>query len=247
LLTISEALPDAPSDDEWDKFDFSILKTGNFEAGRAAEYYARRKAKEDAEEAQWLKEQRERMHREDEESYKKIMEDLRESDSEEEMPMVKIAPSKQQNKTLGTITSRSAASALSRPAKPSVAPSYAAPTAATKAKTPAPTVLGHKKTDSFSSNGRAASYHTLGYAKGRAVSNTLRQLPVSGVFKDEATQSKAKKPDPLKELEQMVRAREYEDAGIKMDDLDDFSLGGVPLPTADDDDGEVFQFKIPEA
>lgn len=248
------ALPDVPSDDEWDKIDFSILKTGNFEGGWIAEFYARRKAKEDAEEAQWRKEEQDKMNREDEDLFKKIMENLREPASDEELPVTKAAvPPKQQIGAPGTITSRSAVSALARPAKTAAAtPSYAAPTAATKAKAPSSTVLGHKKTGSLSNmpsgNGRAASYNTLGYAKGRAVSNTLRHQPLNVAFKDEPAQTKPKKKDSLRELEEMVLAKEYEEAGIRMDDLDDFSLGGVPLPTADNDDEEgMFQFKIPRA
>jgi hypothetical protein len=235
-----------PSDDEWDKIDFSILKTGNFERGRIAEYYARKQAKEDAEEAQWRKEEQERMKKEDEEFFKKATEDLREPEYNGDVPIVKaMAPLRQQSKPLGTLTARSAASALAKPTK---IPSYAVPTAATKAKAPTDTTLGHKKNTSFSANSganvRAASYNTLGYVRGRAVSNILRREPASGIFKDQPQQAKLKKKDPLKELEEMISAREYEDAGIKMHDLDDFSEGGVSL---DDEDEEIFQMKIPDA
>ena len=155
---------------------------------------------------------------------------------------------KPKTKPVGTIAARSAASALAKPSKPSSGPSYAAPTAAARAKAPSGGLLGRKARPtpaaplaSKQSLAPAISHSTLGYAKGRAVSNTLRK-PLAGVFQDQ-TQVIAPKKDPIKELEEIVRAREYEEMGID-DDEDVFGGGGVSL--LEDEDYADFQMKIPE-
>lgn len=153
-----------------------------------------------------------------------------------------------------TLMSRSAATALSKPSKPSSAPSFSGPTAAAKARVPLGGILGRKVnrpvTETISGRHTStASHNTLGYAKGRAASNNLKK-PLSSIFKDDAGQKssasaappapKAPKVDPLKELEDMIRAR---DMGEDDDDLFG-NGGGVPL-VEEDDEYANFQMKMP--
>ncbi|TKA58208.1 hypothetical protein B0A49_09889 [Cryomyces minteri] len=94
-------------------------------------------------------------------------------------------------KPLSTLTSKSAAAALSQPTKSvraTTKPDYAAPTAATKAKAPSATALPLSRRKPASATAptnpsttrhtaaTAASRSTLGYSKGRAVSSTSRSL-----------------------------------------------------------------------
>lgn len=234
------ALPDVASDDEFAKLDFSMLKGKNLTRGWAAEYHRDSLAEFEAEDAKIRKKEQEELEKECAGLTQELL-DMADEEEYEMPAIVKNIPTK----PVGTVVSRSAASALSRPSKP--LPSYAAPTVAAKAKTPSFGILGNKKLAPASvvpiGNGRA-SHSTLGYAKGRAVSNNIRQ-PLAGVFKADELQPKPKRKNPLKELEDIVRAREYAEAGLGPDDDDaDFVGGGVPL--YDEDEGEVFQFKIPE-
>jgi hypothetical protein len=207
----------------------------------------RRKARDDAEWAKQDKEDQERMKRDNDEFMRTVMDGLQDpvydnsEDEEKVIPGKKAVPARQVNRQVGTLTSRSAVSALSQPKK---LPSYAAPTAATKAKVP---VLGHKKTPSLSNTSaptiRASSYQTVGYAKGRVVSSTLRPSPSSS--NDKIKAAKPNRRDPLRELEELIQAREMEEAGITAADLEDFDVGGVSLDGEDEE--EVFQMKMPEA
>lgn len=241
-----------PSDDEWDKIDFSILKTANFEGDRIRAAAIKKKQRDDAEDAEWEKEQQERMKRDNEEFMRTVMDTLQDpiydDEDEDNVPVKKALPARQLTRPVGTLTSRSAASALSQPRKAASIPSYAAPTAATKAKTPSSSALTHKKTPSTSSSNtiHASSYQTLGYAKGRAVSSTIR--PTSTAANDRTKQTKPKRRDPLKELEELIQARELEEAGITMEDLDGFDGGGVSLAgEEEEEEEEVFQMKMPGA
>ncbi|KIW03351.1 uncharacterized protein PV09_05559 [Verruconis gallopava] len=238
-------LPDKASDDEWDKVDFSILKTGNFETARWIEFYAQKGAQEEAKEEQLRERERLQMNKNDEEFYRKTLEDLREPDSDEDLPQTKSFALKQDSRSLNTITSRAAASALSQPTR--TAPSYAAPTAATKAKASLGTVNHHQKTTpaTLRSHARASSYSTLGYAKGRSISDSLKQERLKPDPRRGGEPLKPKRKDPLRELEELIRAREYEEAGINTDDVDDAELGGVSLLNIDDDE-EDFQMKMPD-
>lgn len=151
-----------------------------------------------------------------------------------------------------TLMSKSAAKALSKPLKPA-APSFSAPTAAAKARVPLGGILGRKvdRPAAETISGRhtsTASHNTLGYAKGRAASSNLKK-PLSSIFKDDAGQKstadavpapKAPKVDPLKEIEDMIRAR---DMGEDDDDLFG-NGGGVPLVEEDDEYAD-FQMKMP--
>ncbi|TID27691.1 hypothetical protein E2P81_ATG00448 [Venturia nashicola] len=153
-----------------------------------------------------------------------------------------------------TIMSKSAAAALSNPSKPAV-PSFSAPTAAAKARVPLGGVLGRKvnrpATETISARRtNTTSHNTLGYAKGRAASSNLKK-PLTSIFKDgsESHKSgvssappvlKAPKVDPLKELEDMIHAR---DMGDDEDDLFG-NGGGVPLVEEDDEYAD-FQMKMP--
>ena len=170
-----------------------------------------------------------------------------ENENGRDVPVKKGMASKPMGRQVGTVKAREAVGTLGM----AKVPSYAAPTAATKAKVPSGSILGHKKTPSIPAtnggNARTASYQTLGYAKGRAVSSTIR--PSAGaVHKDENKQEvvKARRKDPLRELEELIETRELEEAGVLAGDLDDGDLaGGVSL--LEDDDEEVFQMKMPDA
>jgi hypothetical protein len=159
-----------------------------------------------------------------------------------------------------TIMSRSAATALSKPSKSSSASSFSAPTAAAKARVPLGSILGRKvrpspATETISgrhATASAASHNTLGYAKGRAASSNLKK-PLSSIFKDGAENQKsgtsaiaqtpvAPKVDPLRELEEMIRARDMGD-GDAEDDL--FGNGGG-VPLVEEDEYADFQMKMPE-
>lgn len=156
-----------------------------------------------------------------------------------------------------TLMSRSAATTLSKPTRPA-APSFSAPTAAARARGPlGGGVLSRKVNRPAAENISArhtstASHNTLGYAKGRAASSNLKK-PLSSIFKDGAESHKsgvssappppkAPKVDPLKELEDMIRAR---DMGEDDDDLLG-NGGGVPLVEEDDEYAD-FQMKMPPA
>jgi hypothetical protein len=159
-----------------------------------------------------------------------------------------------------TIMSRSAAAALSKPSKPSSAPSFSAPTAAAKTRVPLGGILGRKVRPSpvaETISGRhatanAASHNTLGYAKGRAASSNLKN-PLSSIFKDGSEGQKnnvgtiapapsTAKVDPLKELEDMIRARDMED-----NDAEDGLFGnGGGVPLVEEDEYADFQMKMPE-
>lgn len=121
-----------------------------------------------------------------------------------------------------------------------------APTVSAKAKVPTGSVLGHKKTPSMSSgaNARTSSYQTLGYAKGRAVSSTIR--PPSSTSQQDEQVTKPKRKDPLRELEEMIEAREMEEAGILAADLQDLDIDGGVLLDEEEEEEELFQFKIPD-
>lgn len=156
-----------------------------------------------------------------------------------------------------TLMSRSAATALSKPSKPA-APSFSVPAAAAaKARVPLGGALSRKvnrpAAETISArHASTASHNTLGYAKGRVASSNLKK-PLTSIFKD-GTEShksgvisappapKAPRVDPLKELEDMVRAR---DLGEDDDDLFG-NGGGVPLVEEDDEYAD-FQMKMPSA
>ena len=251
VLTMCAALPDVPSDDEWDKIDFSILRTGNFEGARQKALVARKAKREEEQYAEWDRQERERFAREDEEFTRTALDLLKDpeyDDDDEVAPKKVMPPPKPMARQMGTLKSREAAGALSQPKK--TVPSYAAPTAATKAKVPMGSVLGHKKTPSLSASGnnaRAASYQTLGYAKGRAVSNTIRPSSSTQNHEQVSQPAKPKRKDPLRELEELIEARDMEEAGILAKDLEDDIDGGVSLLEDDDEEEEVFQMKMPEA
>lgn len=94
-----------------------------------------------------------------------------------------------------TRKSRSAASSLSQPA--SRTPSFAAPTAATKARghmaTKRPMASSATTANSRHTVARAASNNTLGYSKGRAVSGAARK-PLSGIVGEESVGGTAAAP-----------------------------------------------------
>ncbi|QDS72821.1 hypothetical protein FKW77_006769 [Venturia effusa] len=156
-----------------------------------------------------------------------------------------------------TLMSRSAAMALSKPSKPSSAPSFSAPTAAARARVPLGGILARKpnRPGTESVSGRftsTTSHNTLGYAKGRAASSNLKK-PLSSVFKDGGEglkggvnsappAPKAPKIDPLKELEDMIRARDMGE-----DDDDPFGNGGGVSLVQEDDEYADFQMKMPSA
>ncbi|KAF2435045.1 hypothetical protein EJ08DRAFT_675472 [Tothia fuscella] len=160
-----------------------------------------------------------------------------------------------------TLTAKSAATALGRTPKAAGIPSYAASTGTTKPKIPSSTtgILGRKirptVTRAPPSGARqaaavAASHSTLGYAKGRAASQGLKK-PLSSIFKDEttvvpATAAAAPKKDAVRELEDIVHAREEAANANAGDDDDDFfgGGGGVSL-TAGEEDEEEFQLSVP--
>jgi hypothetical protein len=171
-------------------------------------------------------------------------------------------PPKRKTKTMAppTLMSKSAAAALSNPSKPSSAPSFARPTSAAKARAPLGGLLNRKVRPSPAvetisnrhATANAASHSTLGYAKGRAASSNLKK-PLGSIFKDGAESQRkgtsavapaapAPKVDSLKELEDMIYARDMEDQDAE-DDL--FGIGnGVPL--VEEDEYADFQMKMPE-
>ena len=146
-----------------------------------------------------------------------------------------------------TLKSRSAASALSNPIKPSSIPSFAAPTAAAKARLPSAPV-SKKPTNTTTTAGnsrhtaaRVASNSTMGYSKGRVVSAATRK-PASAVFEESETPSSAKKsgstPKTLDELFNLQDLDLGDDEGFGFDS----GMGKDPLGVTEEDDGlEDFQ------
>jgi hypothetical protein len=150
-----------------------------------------------------------------------------------------------------TLAAKTAASVLHAPPAMSSFPSYAA---STKANAPTSGVLGRKVRQpaplappAATRHGKAsaASHSTLGYAKGRAVSQGLKK-PLSSVFRDGPSPqngTSAALPackDPVVELEELVRLREE---AADDDDDDMFGGGGVSLDL--DDELDDFQLKMP--
>jgi hypothetical protein len=149
-----------------------------------------------------------------------------------------------------TLAARSAASVLAR--STGMLPSYAAPTGAMKAKVPSTGVLTRKTRPNAPLTTRhatasAASHSTLGYAKGRAASQGLKK-PLSSIFKDDlspaAPAQAPLKKDAVRELEEIVRARE-EEAQAEDDDDDLFGGGGVSLTLGEEDEDDDFQLSVP--
>jgi hypothetical protein len=151
-----------------------------------------------------------------------------------------------------TLAARSAASVLHSQPTLSSLPLYAA---STKAKAPTAGLLGRKlrqpaplapSTTTRHAKASAASHSTLGYAKGRAVSQGLKE-PLGSIFRDGSIQrnkTSAVPParkDLVTELDELVRLREE---SIQDDDGDDDVFGGGGVSLTLDDELEDFQLKM---
>lgn len=159
----------------------------------------------------------------------------------------KPVPAKQdplQNKAPSTIAARKASSALG--SRTGGVPSFAAPTAAAKARAPGP-LASKKPVAGMSTTGnprhtaaRAASNTTLGYSKGRSVSAVARR-PL-----DQIHQKQEDKPSATvmpfgggTTLDQLL--------GLSLqDDKDDDGLGGKKPEAEEDDPLDDFQLDMPE-
>ena len=151
-----------------------------------------------------------------------------------------------------TLKAKSAASALSNPTKTTAVPSFAAPTAAARARLPS--VLASKKPTGASTapgNARhtaakAASNSTLGYSKGRAVSAHARQpssTPHVGKVPatvDEDQVPTETSPERRTALEDLFGLQDLE---LGEDEGDLELLGGVRLTGFEEDD-ELRDFQL---
>lgn len=272
---IDSALPDYPSDDEFGpEKTFPQLRPENLMRGWPSVYFNpvddngvslldKKAAEQDAEAAKYEDELLQKAMDEDDKyleaaALEELSFDLTPATSFQAPSENPASPDPPKRKLKlnapTTLMSKSAATALSKPSKPSSAPSFSAPTAAEKAPVPLGGFLGRKFNRPVTQiiSGRhtsTASHNTLGYAKGRAASDNLKK-PLSSIFKDDAGHKRsasaappapqAPKVDPLKELEDMIRAR---DMGEDDDDLFG-NGGGVPL-VEDDDEYADFQMKMP--
>jgi len=165
-----EPLPDIPSDDEFgpDK-DYSVLKGANLTRGWASVYLnpvdddgipLRAKNQRKADE--------EHMAKELERLDKAIVAEF--DDDEQNLRAYLSLPSQKPVAVLESVNAQSAAVALTQQPSRKKPPSYAAPTAAAKARTHDTNLAakpGHARAV-------AASKTTLSYGKGRAVSATLK-------------------------------------------------------------------------
>jgi hypothetical protein len=270
----SPALPDHPSDDEFgpDK-TFPQFAPENFNRGWASIYLDpiddngvslsdRREAAQTAAVSRFTDDLLKKSLEESFASVERaVMEEIAflpsptKADFEEHHPLQKKpqAPVRRPTTKLSappTLAAKSAASVLRAPSKLSSLPSHAA---MTNAKAPTDGILGRKvrqlaplatSTTTRYAKASAASHSTLGYAKGRAVSQGLKK-PLSSVFRDGPSQQKNSsvvppvRTDPLDELEELVRQREeaFEDDG------DALFGGGVSLDL--DDELDDFQLKMP--
>ena len=141
-----------------------------------------------------------------------------------------------------TLAARKASSALG--SRSSGAPSFAAPTAATKAKVPG--ILSSRKPIMGSTStgnarhaaARAASKTTLGYARGRAVSGAARRL--DDIHKKPENKSSLPFGDGNTSLDQLL--------GLSLEDdrEDDDLCGGRDHRAADDEALDEFQLQVPE-
>ncbi|KAK6432711.1 hypothetical protein LTR95_011114 [Oleoguttula sp. CCFEE 5521] len=153
--------------------------------------------------------------------------------------MVPVKKDPLRERTAGTMVAKKAASALG--SGPVDVPSFAAPTAAAKAKMP--TVLAPKKLTLPTGNPRhtaakVASNTTLGYSKGRVVSAAARK-PLGGVH-EQSESKQAATQMPLgggTTLDMLLRL------GLG-DDADDDAFGGVKLEDVEEDEA-LRDFKLP--
>lgn len=146
------------------------------------------------------------------------------------------------NKAPSTLAARKASSALG--SRSSGAPSFAAPTAATKARVPGilssrKPILGSTSTgNARHAAARAASKTTLGYARGRAVSGAARRL--DDIHKKPEHKSSLPFGDGNTSLDQLL--------GLSLEDdrEDDDLCGGGDLRGGEDDALDEFQLEVPE-
>ena len=152
-----------------------------------------------------------------------------------------------------TLSSRTAASALSSAPKARPTPSFAAPTASAKARHP-PALASRKPTGTISAPGNArhtaakvASNTTLGYAKGRQVSATARK-PLSDIYSKPTAGEAVKKASPTKmpfgggtTLDDLLGLQSLTVNDDADEDLGDF--GGKAAPALDEED-ELADFQL---
>lgn len=154
-----------------------------------------------------------------------------------------------------TLTSRTAASALSAVPKASKTPSFAAPTAAAKARQPS-ALASRKPTGTASAHGntrhtaaKVASNTTLGYSKGRAVSATARK-PLAGLHGPAVSGEAAKIASANKTpfgggttFDELLGLGSLT-VGDEADDEDDGLLGGDAAAASLDVDDELADFQL---
>jgi len=222
-----DPLPDVPSDDDFDiRKACELLKS----ASLSHVFYHPL----DEEEAQLQAEKREMQLKEDlqkaEDEVTRAAEadlDLMEQEIREELGLPRARPTKLPSR-VGTAKAKEASSALSQSLK-KIAPSYAAPTASSKA---------HRRPGSSDGNTShaiaiAASRSTVSYGKGRRVSNKLKQPAKNDtalVAPSNGNGSQAGRRDMSTELDIDTESEEHPLAD--------------PLLWADSDE-EVFQFQLP--
>jgi hypothetical protein len=194
------------------------------------------------------------LQKETDETFAELERDVREE--------LGLAPVAQKKKTLSTILSRNAVSALSRPSKPAsrLAPVSRKPPAKSTAN---PALLQARKirpaapitsatapvgSQRFAS-ATAASRSTLGYAQGRAVSQKVRR-PITSVFRDtNGAERSASDNQILKDAGNVVERLRMADLGLDDHDDDEDSLFGHEsnIVPGIDDEFDDFQFPLPAA
>jgi hypothetical protein len=192
------------------------------------------------------------MQTETDETFAELERDVREE--------LGLAPVVQKKKTPSTISSRNAASALSRPSKsvnrlPPVSRNPPAKMNANsalqvrKSRTAAPTIstTARAMSQRFAS-ATAASNSTLGYAQGRAVSQKVRR-PITSVFRDTNSAARSASDNHiLKEAGDVVERLRMADLGLDEHDNDEDGIFGQDLgmvPGSIDDEFDDFQFPLP--
>ena len=236
-------LPDYPSDCDHD-WTYPQFQGKNLTRGWWSEFAPKGKTDEDDSEFS------------DFEEKIKAIEELERKEKEAQAKSIKPLITKKNqlaSKTLATMKARSAASALS--SQTSSTPSFAAPTAAAKARLPS-SLASKKPATTLSAPGntrhtaaKAASNTTLGYSKGRTVS-AVKRTPLSSIHQ---------KPNGVVKKENVL-PKGPNAGGMSLDELlglgslsvdddgaDDGLLGAHPsMLFEEDEESADFQLDMPE-
>jgi hypothetical protein len=184
----------------------------------------------------------------DPEEFSDLEEKLRQVEERQRKKDKAVAKAALGEKAPGPLSSRKAASALSNTQRPAIrpkgsVPSFALPTARTKARLP--TTLASKKLASVALTGnprhtaaKVASNTTLGYSKGRAVSGATRK-PLSAIL-NQPTEAVKPAPSGVKTLEDLFASASLNLGG---DDKDDDDLG-FKAGSSEDEGDDLADFEL---